>query len=66
MDKKRGTTPEEYDIQAMLPPIYNQKPMYYFNHLHWRQADASTSHACASPSSPGLYTWGTSTLYCLL
>jgi len=50
----------------MTPPIYNRKPMYYLDHQHWRQADANTSHACASPSSPGLYTWGTFTWYSML
>ena len=66
MDKKRDTAPEESDIQTMILPLYNRKPMYYPNHPHWRQADASISHASASPSSPGLYTWGASTLYILL
>jgi len=28
MDKKRDMVFEESDIQAMLPPIYNRKPMY--------------------------------------
>jgi len=45
MDKKRDTAPEESDISTAIPPIYNRKPMYYFNHSHWRQADASISHA---------------------
>ena len=62
MDKKRDTALEESDIQTMIPSIYNRKPMHYLNHSHWQQAHASTSHACASPSSPGLYTWGASTL----
>jgi len=63
MDEKLDTTFGEYGIQIMLPPVYNRKLMHYLNHSHWRQADVSTSHAWASPSSPGLYTWGTSTLY---
>jgi len=63
IEKKRDTAPEESDISTVIPPIYNRKPMYYFNHSHWEQADASISHACASPSSPGLYTWGTFTSY---
>ena len=66
MDKKRDTAPEESDISTMIPPIYNRKPMHYLNHSHWRQVDASISHACASPSSPGLYTWGSSTMYVLV
>ena len=66
MDKKLDTTFEDHDIQTMIPPIYNRKPMYDLNHSHWQQADASISHACASPSSPGLYTWGTFTWYSLL
>jgi len=35
MDKKRDTAPEESDISTGIPPIYNWKPMYYFNHSHW-------------------------------
>ena len=66
MDKKRDPAPEKSDIKTMIPPIYNRKPMYYLNHRHWRKADANTSHACASPSSPGLYTRGTFTWYSML
>jgi len=66
INKKRYTAPEKSDIQTMIPTIYNRKSMYYLNHSHWWQVDASISHACASPSSPELYTWGTFTLYIVL
>jgi len=52
-------TPQAWALKLML--TYHKEPMHYLNHLHRRQADASTSHA--SPSSLRLYTWGTSTLY---
>jgi len=52
-------TPQAWALKLML--TYHKKSMHYLNHLHRRQADASTSHA--SPSSLRLYTWGTSTLY---